>query len=496
MSPPSHSTSSSLQPHHDSHENQGIEAEEDDDDEEVDDGGPTDSESIPSLLRRLAASPVPIKVHSVQINNSSRTKRELIESVLDQNSILKSTTLQELVYVAGLANARLKRLGVFRSVRITIDAGPDEVPGSSVVVVDVAEAVHPFAGDFFVDCNTEEYAWLLGSSIKLKNLLGYADIWDISTSYGWDQVPELSVGFTLPLIKYIPSPLVARISLFPQEWFNVHSYKDRLVGLSFGLISTLNHNLSYDLSWRALSDPTRIQPHSIKEWLSNGMLNSMKYTYNVDMRDSVVRPTCGYAFLSSSQIGFAPTNWRSWFFRQEFDLRAAFPLNYLKSSLNLGVSAGLITPFGKEITDLPPNMAYKFHFSTTSPTSRLGGLSLFGFKPKGSTLLETSSSDANGGDIAVTAFADLSFDLPINFLREKGVYGHAFVNAGNVVRLKENDWKKLSFAEFLDTCRSSAGFGFVLPTKIFRLEINYCYILKQFQNDGGKTGIQLNFSSP
>ncbi|KAJ4779917.1 Sorting and assembly machinery component 50-A-like protein [Rhynchospora pubera] len=484
MSPPSHSD-----------EEQGIEAEEEDDD-----GDPTDSETIPSLLRRLAASPVPIKVRSVQINNSSRTKRELIESVLDQDSILKSSTLQELVYVAGLANARLKRLGVFRSVRITIDAGPDDVPGSSMVVVDVAEAVHPFAGDFFVDCNTEwefqEYAWLLGSSIKLKNLLGYADIWDISTSYGWDQVPELSVGLTLPFIKYIPSPLVARISLFPQEWFNVHSYKDRLVGLSFGLISTLNHNLSYDLSWRVLSDPTRIQPHSIKQWLSNGMLNSMKYTYNVDMRDSVVRPTCGYAFFSSSQIGFSPTNWRSWFFRQEFDLRAAFPLNYLKSSLNLGVSAGLITPFGKEITDLPPNMAYKFHFSTTSPTSRLGGLSLFGFKPKGSTLLETSSSDANGGDIAVTAFADLSFDLPMKFLREKGVYGHAFVNAGNVVRLKENDWKKLSFVEFLDTCRSSAGFGFVLPTKIFRLEINYCYILKQFQNDGGKTGIQLNFSSP
>lgn len=157
---------------------------------------------------------------------------------------------------------------------------------------------------------------MLGSSIKLKNLLGYADIWDISTSYGWDQSPELSAGLILPVIKYMPSPFVARISLFPQELFNRQSYKDRLMGLSFGLISTLNHNLSYDLSWRILSDPTRVQPHLIQHWLSNGMLNSIKYTYNVDVRDSLVRPTCGYAFLSSSQIGFAPTNWRSWFFRQ------------------------------------------------------------------------------------------------------------------------------------------------------------------------------------
>lgn len=157
MSTPSHSTPP-LEPQHGSDEDEENEADEEEDDD--DDAGSTDSEPISSLLRRLAASPVPIKVHSVQINNSSRTKRELIESVLDLDSILKSSTFQELVYVAGLANARLKRLGVFRSVSITIDAGPDEVPGSSVVVVDVAEAVHPFAGDFFVDFKTEVMEFL------------------------------------------------------------------------------------------------------------------------------------------------------------------------------------------------------------------------------------------------------------------------------------------------------------------------------------------------
>jgi outer membrane protein insertion porin family len=154
MSTPSHPAP--LEPQHGSDEEEENEA----DDEEDDDAGPTDSEPISSLLRRLAASPVPIKVHSVQINSNSRTKRELIESVLDLNSILKSSTFQELVYVAGLANARLKRLGVFPSVNITIDAGPDDVPGSSVVVVDVVEAVHPFAGDFFVDFKTKVLEFL------------------------------------------------------------------------------------------------------------------------------------------------------------------------------------------------------------------------------------------------------------------------------------------------------------------------------------------------
>ncbi|CAD6270855.1 unnamed protein product [Miscanthus lutarioriparius] len=138
------------------------------------------------------------------------------------------------------------------------------------------------------------------------------------------------------------------------------------------------------------------------------------------------------------------------------------------------------------------------------------GSSLSGFEAKGLELKDFRTSAPNnsengafaspelhgGGDIAVTAFADLSFDLPLKPLRELGIHGHAFISAGNLAKLTEHGRGKFSLTDFLQTFRSSTGFGAVVPTKLFRIEMNYCYILKQFDHDKGKAGVQFNFSSP
>jgi len=104
--------------------------------------------------------------------------------------------------------------------------------------------------------------------------------------------------------------------------------------------------------------------------------------------------------------------------------------------------------------------------------------------------------DFIGGDLAVTAFADLSFDLPIKWLREHGVHGHIFAGAGNLAKLTENEFRNFSFRKFLESFRSSVGVGVVVPTKIFRLEGNFYYILKQGVHDRGKTGFRFSFSAP
>jgi outer membrane protein insertion porin family len=83
--------------------------------------------------------------------------------------------------------------------------------------------------------------------------------------------------------------------------------------------------------------------------------------------------------------------------------------------------------------------------------------------------------DAVGGDIALTAFADLSFDLPLKPLRELGIHGHAFVSAGNHAKLTERDIRKFPLTEFLKTFRSSAGVGVVVPTRLFRIEVCHCH---------------------
>uniref|UniRef100_A0A0A9GEY2 Bacterial surface antigen (D15) domain-containing protein n=1 Tax=Arundo donax TaxID=35708 RepID=A0A0A9GEY2_ARUDO len=147
----------------------------------------------------------------------------------------------------------------------------------------------------------------------------------------------------------------------------------------------------------------------------------------------------------------------------------------------------------------------------SSPVCCLSGLSsLLGFRTRGvgptapRRLIPGESDDGSatppgrdylGGDLAVSAFADLSFDLPLKLFRDAGIHGHTFLTAGNLVKLSEGEYKKFSVSEFRQSFRSSAGVGIILPTKLFRVEVNYCYIIKQAEHDNGKTGIQFSFSS-
>ena len=146
-------------------------------------------------------------------------------------------------------------------------------------------------------------SWSLEGSLKLKNLFGYGDILDASGAYGFDQTSEISAGVSLPRFKAISTPLMARVSLLSHDWLKFSSYKERLLGLSFGLISTRNHDLTYNLTWRNLSDPSRVSSKSIRRQLGHSLLSSVKYTFRVDHRDSHLRPTRGFAFLSTSQVG-------------------------------------------------------------------------------------------------------------------------------------------------------------------------------------------------
>jgi outer membrane protein insertion porin family len=127
---------------------------------------------------------------------------------------------------------------------------------------------------------------------------------------------ELSVGAAVPRIGAIPTPLMARMSFLSEDWLK-SSLKEHLMGVSVGLLSTMNHNLAYNLSWRTITDPARMSSSSIREQLEHSLLSSMKYTYKIDQRDSSIRPTRGYALLLSSQVGgLAPDSKSTRFIRQ------------------------------------------------------------------------------------------------------------------------------------------------------------------------------------
>lgn len=176
-------------------------------------------------------------------------------------------------------------------------------------------------------------------------------------------------------------------------------------------------------------------------------------------------------------------------FEQEFDFRYAFPLGFYKAALNFGISAGVILPWGRGFMNMSTPLPERFFIGgNASPVCSMSGPTmLLGFKSRGlgptdirrlvidkSNKEESTTSpgqDVLGGDFAVTAFADLSFNLPLKLFRESGIHGHTFVNAGNLAKLTENEFRSFSLQKFVESFRSSAGFGIIVPTKLFRMEV-------------------------
>ncbi|KAL3653457.1 hypothetical protein CASFOL_003138 [Castilleja foliolosa] len=474
------------------------EIEEDEEDEEIEEDEEVetltpearmrkDRANMDSLFRRLSTEQVPIRVHDVIIKGNRKTKDSLIEAEVEA-LFRDATSFQQLLRAASVANARLQALDVFKSVNITLEAGPRELPGTANVVIEVFEPSNPVSGNIGVFSKPEARSCTLEGFLKLKNMCGYGDIWDGSLSYCWGQALEVSTGVSLPRFKGIPSPLSARISLLSQDWLKFSSYKEQAFGLSLGLFATGNHNLSYNLSWRALTDPSQMSSHSVRRQLGHILLSALKYAFKVDRRDSPMRPTRGHAFLSTTQIGGLFPDIRSLrFIRQEFDLRYAIPLGFYRAALNFGLSGGVVFPWGNGSTSMPSYLPERFFMGgTSSPVCSLSGpTSVLGFKARGlgpaepRRAVRDDSSDGNsdhpgvdhiGGDLALTAFADLSFDLPLKVLRDAGIHGHVFSSTGSLNKLSENAYKGFSLQKFRDSFRSSVGFGVIVPTNLFRME--------------------------
>ncbi|KAL5656601.1 hypothetical protein ACJX0J_035920, partial [Zea mays] len=331
-------------------------------------------------------------------------------------------------------------------------------------------------------------SWTVEGSVRWRNIFGYGDIWDASGAYGWDQSSEISIGVSLPRFRSIPTPSTARASLLSHDWLKFSSYKERLLGLSFGLLSDMHHDLSYNLTWRTLTDPSQAASKSITRQLGHNLLSALRYTYTIDQRDSHLRPTKGYAFVSTSQVSGLWGSKGLRFFRQEFDIRGAVPLGFYNAALNAGISAGVILPLGRGFMESPSSVPDRFFLGGhSSPVISLCSLtSLLGFKTRGvgptelrrivpseSVTNESTASpgwDYLGGDFAVSAFADLSFDLPLKLFQDAGIHGHAFLSAGNLAKLSEGEFRNFSFSKFGRTFRSSAGVGIILPTKLLRAE--------------------------
>ncbi|CAM8975410.1 unnamed protein product [Rhodiola kirilowii] len=465
---------------------------------------------LEKIFLRLSRETVFLRVHDVVIKGNSKTDPSVI---LSEVEVLKrATTMQEIIQAANTVNSRLRSLGLFDFVDITLHSGPPGMPGTTNVVIEVVEKKSNVSGDVAIFTKPQARSLSLEGKLKLKNLFGCADDWDGYLALGWDQLSEVSAKVSLPGWNVIKTPVEAQVYLLQQDWLKVSSYKERSLGISVGLISLMHHDLTYNLAWRKLTNPSETSSSSVRRQLGQNLLSSLKYTFCIDRRNSSSRPTQGYACLYTFHIGgLAPDSLR--FLRKEFDFRWCLPLGFYNAAVNIGISSGVIFPWGSGFLDKPSSLSDRFFLGgKSSPVCTLGEpSSLLGFRPRGlgpsearrhiSTnnfsvaTSETDERDALGGDLAVTAFADLSFDLPVKLLREAGIHGHAFACAGNLTKLTENEYRNINLKKYLESFRNTIGCGIVVPMKRFRAEVNYCYVVRHAEHDRCKTGLQFRFSS-
>ncbi|KAF5195336.1 Outer membrane omp85 family protein [Thalictrum thalictroides] len=253
---------------------------------------------------------------------------------------------------------------------------------------------------------------------------------------------------------YIPS--MAQISQLSQDVFKTSLDVESLFSFQLDLISTENYNLACIVGWRSLTDPTQVS----SRW--------QKLTSSISL-------TSGW------EKGEA----------KEFDARYAFPLRFCNGALNFGLSAGAVFPWGNGFMNMssPPLERFFLGGQFSSESTFWGGLTtLLGFKSHdhGPTELgllnalqpENASSPASpvgdilGGNLAYTAFADLSFTPPLKLFSDAGIHTHLFACTGNLTKLTENHFGNFSVRKFGETFRTCVGAGIIVPTNRFCVEVD------------------------
>eukprot|EP00245_Coleochaete_scutata_P004744 TRINITY_DN17665_c0_g1_i1.p1 TRINITY_DN17665_c0_g1~~TRINITY_DN17665_c0_g1_i1.p1 ORF type:complete len:504 (-),score=69.59 TRINITY_DN17665_c0_g1_i1:472-1956(-) len=446
----------------------------------------------------------PCRIHDVIIVGNERTKDWVIERELE--SARKAEVFKDVVAELEAAAQRLQALEIFSECTLLCDEGPKELPGTANVIVQLKEKDSTsFNIGTYVQGRGESS---LEGTVQLRNFLGRAEKFHVDAVYGQDTSNTYSITFDYPRIRGLPALFETRLFRQWRNWQRQSSHTELLRGISFNLGDN-EHNIGYELTWRNLHDSSNMASKTIRRQLGHGLVSAAKYTYNIDHRDDLFWPTRGYAFRSVSEIaGLGPDEGLVHYLRQECEGKLTQKITR-GLYLNLGASAGVVVPWS---WDHPGKWLHRK--TCVSDRFFLGGVSSFrGFRGKGvgphdrrregpeSTPAdqplvpqpENTGWDSVGGDLLLSVTASLSFEPPLRFMRSIGLFGHTFATAGTLLPLAGHKGLP-STQELKDSFRVSTGIGLVFPTRLGRVELNYCHVWRKLEHDQVKKGLHFGLT--
>ena len=255
------------------------------------------------------------------------------------------------------------------------------------------------------------------------------------------------------------------------------------------------HSWAYELAWRALADPSRCASSSIRAGLGHGVKSAVRHTYFWDGRDNDLWPRSGAALrcvteLSGLTLG-SPSSARH--IRLDAEGQACTPLTASGATLALTARCGVLLPLWASSTGQVSHLSDRFFLGGADS---LRGFSRAGVGPTDQRRAppegtppdgrDAITRDALGGDLLCSGCAAITFPLPLEALQDTTVHGHCFVQCGTLLPLAASP-----LGQVASTMRVTAGLGIVLPTRLGRLEVNYCVPLKSHAHDRLRHGMQV-----
>jgi outer membrane protein insertion porin family len=379
------------------------------------------------------------------------------------------------------ARQRVMKLGYFKEVKITKEAGP--APDRVNLTMAVQEEQTGVLG-FSAGYSTTE--GVIGDvSYTERNLMGTGQYLEVKLMGSLSGNEGLTISWTEP--RFLDRNLSFGVDAFVKNadytaatGYLVAGYEDFRAGgtlrLGAALSDTLTVGANYTLMWENVYNVDPDASLAVKQIKGTALISSVGYSLIYDTRDNKKKPSRGFYFKGTQDLAGVGGDVN--YIRSTADLRAYYPItqDIVLAGRTMG---GTITGWGGQSVRVV-DAFYK------------GGETIPGFAPAGIGPRDATTGDALGGTTFYSATAELRFPLPF-VPQELGLSGAVFTSAGT---LFGTDAQKFAAAyaakngvpntlavQDTSSLRSSAGGSLVWDSPIGGLRVDFAGAITKAPSD-------------
>lgn len=425
-------------------------------------------------LSRFAA-----RVDNVNVSGLGRTYDDYVNRAV--RNLFKAKTFNEVVFEVKTSIKQLEELGIYKSLRASIDIsrGENATENGYEVTFDGVE-LSRLTGKIGTEIGQNEGA--VSVEIASPNVFGRGERLTVYGSYSNHKTTDLNIKLTKPYYHTILGDFKPETSIILSKYsaeYPWSKYRTENIGVtldgSFWLPAQVHHNLQLETSIREIGLTARQVPLVLRKNCGPRMATILRHTCTLDERDSTIYPSRGIFLRSTQEIaGIAGGN-------------VGYTSTNTHAELNVPLFAGISAQFCGRIGLLRPAK-----MSPPVPISSL--FTLGGPQTLRGYVMAGAGDHVDGVAIGAHSYMAAGAHLwaPLPFFSRQGFANlfrlHLFVNCG----------KTDSFVLDANNLASSFGLGMALRMgERARIEFNYCEPItnknSQFFKKGFQFGIGYDF---